>query len=289
MNTAALVRRMAVALVLTGSSSMTMGQNIRPLAMGRESFRAAIEKRTRPYRDAVQLQGYEYVVPQLIIGGEWTSTIRLTNRGRNLVPPTDVYFLDNLGNPLPATFQITGGSIITDVGFSFSMDPGSLLELTFFGGSDTLFGHAFVACSAAGCGTPGIYGEVALRNRNATRPDFESVFPLERPYAIQSMLFDGRNGMTTALYLVNENTFLSQVTIDIVDTRNLILRSVNIQLSGLASQILTLHVIAPETTGIQGTLLIHGQNSDGVLITATGLRINPSNSFTPLRAFVLAP
>jgi len=104
------------------------------------------------------------------------------------------------------------------------------------------------------------------------------------------MLFDGRNGLSTMLYLVNENTSTSLVTIDIVDSATRILRTVNLSFSGLSSQILALNTLAPETIGIQGTIVIHGQNASGVaLITATGLRINPSNSFTPIRAFAPAP
>jgi hypothetical protein len=46
---------------------------------------------------AIQLQGVEFVVPELIIGGEWTTTIRLTNRGKTAIPTTNVYFFDNTG------------------------------------------------------------------------------------------------------------------------------------------------------------------------------------------------
>jgi len=130
----------------------------------------------------------------------------------------------------------------------------------------------------------GLYGEVTLRNRNATRPDFESVFPIEEPFATQYMLFDGRNGLTTVLYLVNESTTANLISIDVIDANNRTLRTIPISFVAIGSQILTLHILAPETIGIQGTLRIRGQDSAS-LVTATGLRVNPSNSFTPLRAF----
>lgn len=233
---------------------------------------------------AVILTGFEYVVPQLIIGGEWTSTIRITNRGTNPIPTTQVYFLDNLGRSMKATFQLTNGSVVTDVGFTFSMPVGALLEGVFIGGSTAQFGQAIVACSANGCPS-GLYGEVTLRNRNASRPDFESVFPFETPAAFQYMLFDGRNGFTTTLYLDSESTSPTTVSIDVVDTANRLLRTVNIPFGAAQAQILTLHVLAPETIGVQGTLVIRSPSAN-VFITATGLRINPSNSFTPLRAFI---
>jgi hypothetical protein len=85
---------------------------------------------------------------------------------------------------------------------------------------------------------------------------------------------------------VNDNTTSTSVSLEFVNAANQIIRTVNVTLASLASQILTLHVLAPETIGTQGTLAIRGQNSSGAFIVATALRINPSNSFTPIRAFV---
>ncbi len=87
---------------------------------------------------------------------------------------------------MKTTFQTTGGNVVTDTGFSFFMGVGGLLEGTFLGGSSVQYGHAIVGCSANGCGTPGLYGEVTLRNHNSTRPDFESVFPFETPASFPS-------------------------------------------------------------------------------------------------------
>ncbi len=257
---------------------------IQALSLSAEPARSAVEH-IRP--QAVYQQAFESVFPELILGGEWTSVIKLTNRSSKAIPTTNVYFIDNLGNPMKTTFQTSSGNVTTDVGFSFSLQPGGIIEGTFFGGSSTVFGHALVAiCSSASACISGIYGEVTLRNRNSTRPDFESVFPLEQPTDLQYMLWDHRNGNTTVLYLVNENTTTTSVSLDYLNTANQLIRTLNVTLPSLGSQILTPHVLAPETIGLQGTLVIRGQNSSGALITATALRINPSNSFTPMRAFV---
>jgi hypothetical protein len=233
---------------------------------------------------AVQLQNVEYVIPELIIGGEWTSTIRFTNRGIAPILPTNVYLLDDAGLPLQATFQLTDGRIITASAFSVSLSVGTMVEATFLG-STTAFGSAFIGCSAAGCGTHGLYGEVALRNRNATRPDFESIFPFEAPAATQYMLFDGRNGVATTLYVVNNSINQNVISMSVLDTSGRVVTTVSVPFAGQATQIAALHAIAPQTIGIQGTLVFRGQNS-AALLTVTGLRINPTNSFTPMRAFV---
>lgn len=93
---------------------------------------------------------------------------------------------------------------------------------------------------------------------------------------------------TTSLYLSNESVNPTTVSVDVVDANNRLLRTVNLPFSALETQIVPLHVLAQETIGIQGTLGIRSPNSS-VLITATALRINPSNSFTPIRAFIPAP
>jgi hypothetical protein len=264
-------------------------QSIQPLSpklptkSARESQAA---RAAQAHPNAIRLQGLEYVIPELILGGEWTSTIKLTNRGGQSIPTTNVFFYDNLGNPMRATFQASDGSFVTDVGFSFSLSIGTLIEATFVGSDTTQFGHAIIGCSAAGCGTPGLYGEVTLRNRNSTRPDFESVFPFEQPASLQYLVWDGRNGITTVLYLVNNTLSATLVSLDFLDSSNSLIRTVNVTMNPSESQILTLHVLVQETIGIQGTLAIRGQSTDQVFITATALRINPSNSFTPMRTFV---
>jgi hypothetical protein len=111
---------------------------------------------------------------------------------------------------------------------------------------------------------------------------------LEQPADLQYMLWDYRSGLTEVLYLVNENSTSTTVFLDFRDSSNQLIRTVTVPMATATSQILTLHVIAPEIVGQHGTLVIRSQNSSGFVgrITATALRINPSNSFTPMRTFV---
>jgi hypothetical protein len=269
-------------LIMFGVSAAAHGQMISPLS---QSERATFAQ--GPVQQAVQLQSIEYVIPELVIGGAWTSSIRITNPGTQPVSKTVVFFVDNTGKPMLTTFRASDGSVVTDFGFSYSLNPGGSVEATFLGGTDTVFGQAVIGCNASGCGTHNIYGEVTLRNHASTRPDFESVFPFEEPFGRQYMLFDGRNGLTTLLYLNSENVSASQLAIDIVDTNGVVRKTVNLNFTAQASQIWALDTLAPETAGIEGTLIIRSVTPGG-LFTATGLRINPTNSFTPLRAFVPA-
>jgi hypothetical protein len=183
-------------------SSVGSAQSIQQTLSGTDATRLAAAARIQ--RDAVQLQNQEYVFPQFVIGGEWASTIKLTNRGTRPFTNIPVFLFDNAGNLMRATFQLSDGRTITDNNFTVTLQVGGIVEATFLGGRDTQFGHALIGCPTTGaCETPGLYGEVGLRNRNSTRPDFESIFPIEQPEATQYLLFDGRIGFTTLLYLVN--------------------------------------------------------------------------------------
>jgi hypothetical protein len=185
-----------------------------------------------------------------------------------------------------ATFQTSAGDIATDAGFVFMLAPGGMIEGTFFGSSTTQFGHAFVAlCSSANSCVSGVYGEVTLRNRNPTRPDFESIFPLEQPASLQYMVWDHRNGVSTVLYVVNNSTTPASGTLTFTDMANNVIRTVNFTSPAMGCEMMILNSVAPETNGRMGTLAISAQNSSS-FITATALRINPSNSFTPIRTFV---
>jgi hypothetical protein len=192
-----------------------------------------------PKAHVIQLQGVEWIVPELILGGEWTSSIRLTNQGSAPISKTNVYFVDNNGKPMRTTFRTSAGNVITDYGFSFSLAVGGIIEGVFEGGSSSQFGQAIIDCST--CGTPSdVYGEVQLTNRNPTRPDFQAVFPFEMPATTQYMLFDGRAGFTTTLYVDNDRTTTSDITMEVHDTNNNILRTVNLSLPAIGSGIYTL-------------------------------------------------
>jgi hypothetical protein len=127
-----------------------------------------------------------------------------------------------------------------------------------------------------------------LRNRNPTRPDFESVFSLEAPARDQFLLWDHRGYFGTTLYLANANNSPTTVTLDFRDTFGGQIISDFVYLPASGTRIVYLDVFAPETIDYNGTLLIHASNSFGEvpLVTATALRINPSNSFTPLKTYV---
>src|SRR5215831_8109910 len=63
---------------------------------------------------AVAQQGVEAIVPQLILGGEWSSVLKLTNRSGRTITATNIFFVDNNGNPMRATLQTGDGRVYND-------------------------------------------------------------------------------------------------------------------------------------------------------------------------------
>jgi hypothetical protein len=57
------------------------------------------------------------------------------------------------------------------------------------------------------------------------------------------MLWDHRAGLTTTLYLVNENTTPTTVFLDYMNTNNQLIRTLTVTLPGLGSEILP-HTLA---------------------------------------------
>jgi hypothetical protein len=98
------------------------------------------------------------------------------------------------------------------------------------------------------------------------------------------MTWDHRNGFSTVLYLVNPSTSASTVTLTFINQ----LSPTIIQKATMGpaeSPLLNLNALVPATVGLQGSLEIIGRDGSGAQtgIVATGLRLNPTNSFTPLR------
>jgi hypothetical protein len=241
------------------------------------------------FRGAGYLTGAEHIVPQLIVGGEWTSTLRLVNNGTAQILTSNAYFLDSEGRPMFITYLTSNQGFRTETAFRFFIAPGQMVEIPFFGGKNTQFGQILIdprACPlASGCS---LYGEIVLTNSHPSRPDFESVFSLEAPARDQFMLFDHRDWFSTVLYLTNTNNSPTTVALDFRDPGNIPLDFGTVTLPALGTRIVYLDDFAPDTLGYHGSMVIHASNAFGEipLVVATGLRINPSNSFTPLKAYV---
>ena len=254
-------------------------------AAGKSSVEARAASRQQWARDAEVLASGEAYLPEFIIGGEWTTTLTITNLGTETAQNLTGYLVDNNGFPLTAT--INGeGSVVIDDAFILNVDPGVVFEIQFSLGDGQGYGHIYlppVMCGSADCA---IQAQVALKNSNPTRPDFESVFYLSAPETDQAMLYDHRGGFSTTLYLVNAKQNATTVRLTMQDDLGNVIGTQDIDMAAEATQLITLHAMFPDSIGHYGLLIVkdmgNPENLGGILTTA--VRINPTNSFTPLQA-----
>ncbi len=257
------------------------------IAIGRTAAKSSVEARAaslqRGARSAQVISSDEVYLPELIIGGEWTTTLTITNLGTETAQNLSGYLIDNNGFPLTATIRGEGNVVIDDA-FILSVAPGVVFEIQFSLEGGPGFGHIYlppVSCGSANCT---IQAQAALKNTNPTRPDFESVFTLSAPESNQALLYDHRGGFSTTLYLVNAKQNATTVRLTMQDDFGHVIGAQDIDMTAESTQLITLHAMFPGSIGHYGLLLMtdtgNPENLGGIL--ATALRINPTNSFTPL-------
>jgi len=277
--------RLLIPLALILSAAAFASENSQVKRLSADAYARSVDAR----REANYQVGYEFILPEFIVGGEWTSTIRFTNKGSVPIVDAEVLLIDNLGQPLFATFTTyPDNQLVTDSGFLVTLPDKGVLEVNFQGGGPTQYGYVWVDTTAcpleADCS---LYAEVALKNSHPSRPDLESVFPLEEPASEQYFLWDHRGGFSTTLYLVSANLTPNDVELEFRDSDDNLIDIVYLSMYD-ETLILIPHARVPATLGKYGTLIIRATNMEDEvpLIVATALRINPTNSFTPMRAFV---
>lgn len=244
----------------------------------------------RSQREARPLNSRQDRLAQLIVGGEWSATLTIVNLGTANTPVIPVFFLDNKGAAFPVRISGDLAEPTTAPSLMYTLIPGATLQFNLESpDAETHFGHVFLPtfnCDNLDCI---IYGEIVLKNSNESRPDFESVFSLEDGAASQSMLWDHRGGFYTVLYIVNAGIFDTTAQLQVFDEFGDLITGVDdLSLAVGAAAIVQLHAERPETLNHYGHLRIDAAAPNHELLV-TSLRVNPSNSFTPVGSVAVGP
>lgn len=236
-------------------------------------------------RAAERISSLNETVPQVIFGGEWTTRITFINTRSSVARfPLSLFGADGraltvplvgVDGPPSANYQVTvpaGGQLLVETAY----DPGA----------PTITGTAYAdfPCTTTpedACGR--IAGLVMLRNRNATRPDFEAVFSLKSGTRRGLVAFDHAGGGGTVLMVASDNRFATlTITAAIRDQNGNRVALDQFTLPSRGTMLVNLAEKWPASAGIRGSIEL---TSDSLGLIVTGLRINPSNSFAPLNAF----
>ena len=222
----------------------------------------------------------EYL-PQVISGGEWTTTISLNNR--NDVPVViKISFYDAAGKAWAA--PVEGKGKVSTVSVTVVGNGSAQLRISEVTNTTTAgWAYVDIPCSTgATCGN--VAASVALRNRNALRAqDFELSYPALAPDTEWILPFDQsayQQMVVTVTHASTYETTKGSVTLSLRDESGNRVWSKVLDFPAKGSVIYNVAQDAKETWLKTGTLEI----SSTRYMVVSALRINETGSFTPIQA-----
>ncbi len=224
------------------------------------------------------------VIPQVVDGGGWQTSIILLNPGSKPLDAIIGFFGDSgklvelpirqlnnsrhsiLTGPIPA-----GGSITIDTA---DLD------------STTVQGYAIVAAMDP---TSMLTGLAVFRQRVSGRPDFEAVVPISPYDEVEfAMPFDNRNGFSTGIAIANpddgEGAPSSTLTFQFNDPDGKLISTQTLSMAATTHTAFSIPAQWPSLSGRNGTVIVR---STGRQLSALGLRFNPGGAFTSFHALSL--
>ncbi len=151
------------------------------------------------------------LLPQFVNGGEWSTTLFLTNLSESS-EDYEIRFYDS--NGFSRTVPIRGlGSVPVIIGH---INPRETVNYETAAGGNMEAGYAIVTSRTSGF--EGISGFAIFRQRTPGKPDSEAIVPLcSTSDTSFTVLYDNTNGFETALAIVNPSADIAQVTVTIRD------------------------------------------------------------------------
>jgi virginiamycin B lyase len=191
------------------------------------------------------------VLPQVVYGGPWTSTITITNTGSDAGSAT-LHFFDDYGNPLQLPLSSPQGAFdaVTTNSFTAAVSPNSTLLIRISAPSTREAQEGWAQVNFIGT----LSGSALFSLEQAAGKQ-EAVVSLEtRSPAGFVLPFDNTNGYTNGIAVANASSQNTMLDVIIRDSRGTIqlADSIGVGAFGHASFVLT--DFFPSTAGEQGTI-----------------------------------
>jgi hypothetical protein len=219
----------------------------------------------------------DVVLPHVVNGGGWSTSIVLVN----LSTLPQKYYIDFWSNT-GAAWQVPIAGPGRRDGMSGMLNPGQSVTIETDGSGPLEEGYATVLPDTLDI-VARLGGFAVFRQRTAGRPDAEAVVPLtslaERNFVL---MYDNSNAFVTGIALANVDPDApTTVTALIRDEQGstLATETLTIQAGGHTS--FTLPARFAATANRRGSILFTGS---GHMLSALGLRFNPSGAFTSFHA-----
>jgi hypothetical protein len=226
-------------------------------------------------------------IPQVIFGGEWSTTLLFGNL--NDVPvQVPLTFYDGAGGVVIAV-PITGVGLVNDHVITVPAHGTARVEIADpAAGAATLgWAYADIPCNSASATCGNVFGQVILRNRNPTRPDFESTYRFTETDRRRVMFLDQRDFFQTVGVIILPKRFPTEtaaqtITMRIFNEQGQQILLEQWQMAPGTSRLINYVTEYPQTVGVRGYIEVEGTL---INILFTGIRINPSNAFTPMQSY----
>jgi hypothetical protein len=226
-------------------------------------------------------------VPQLIFGGEWSTTLLFGNLNDVAVAVPLTFYNGAGGTVIPV--PIIGVGLVNNYVVTVPAHGTVRVEIADPNASAAVVGwaHANIPCSSATATCGNVFGQVILRNRNPTRQDFESTYRFTEPDRRRVMFLDQRDFFQTVGVIILPKRFPTEtaqqtITMRIFDDKGQQILSEQRRMSPGTSRLINYAVEYPQTIGVRGYIEVQGVLID---ILFTGIRINASGSFTPMQSY----
>ena len=232
----------------------------------------------------------DLVIPHVVDGATWKTTIMLVNVGSATAYYTVTFVAEDGGF---LNLPLVGLGIRGSVGGSLGANATATIETE--GVSEQLQqGSAFLMTYDRPPDEPGasyapasLGGMAILRQRIPGKPDFEAAVPICSMFDTQFVApFDNREGFTTGLALVNSSpSAASPVTLVIRDSSGITIAQHTFTLPPRNHTAFDLATRYPEMSGQAGSVLV---STTAGSLSGMSLRFSPEGAFTSVRTLSLA-
>jgi hypothetical protein len=265
---------------------------MRPILLGVLFLAATLGGADQPRPGIVVNPANDVVLPQVVDGDNWKTSIFLTS-----LDPTETLFWHlafYADNGFPMNIPIQGAGPASRL-FA-AMPPNYSVTIETQGiAAGLLQGWAALSMFDRSPDLPGarqvtsrIAGLAVFRQRIAGRPDFEAVVPFSPMNETRFVMpFDNRNDFSTGIAWLNPNLATPapvEVTIFTADARTL--RQDSVILAPGSKLVFAMPDRYPESRGQGGTILVR---TTGRSLAGLGLRFNPTGAFTSFHTLSAPP
>ncbi len=214
------------------------------------------------------------VIPHVVGGGPWTTSITLVNLG-TVQANLNVWFYGDDGSDQNFTVEGIGSTS----GVAVTLPVGNSITINTLGGPSIPEAQGWAQLELADPNAMTVGGMAVFKQVIEGRPDFEAVVSIDSSVLVDRMAFpfDDTGGFTTCYALVNPTDWFSTVYVTVRDEDANTIASGTLTFNGYTHQAFVLKEMFAATEGKRGTIEFY---TPAAYMAGLGLRFNDTGAFT---------